>query len=339
MGCLFRGLSRLLLLVLTFAIVVGVVMYFSPRPGVFAIRFVFDRGTNSTEDAIASFEPDDVTTIADVSYREHDGDALLNVYFPSNTTDGEVLPTVLWIHGGAWVSGSREDYGTYHRMIAAEGFTVVSVGYSLGPEAQYPTPLIQINAALNFLQDNAAEFHVDVDRFVFAGDSAGAQIGSQLATMITNPNYATQVGVIPALDPDQLRGVILYCGIYDIDTFLNGHDVGPRILRWGSTTAIWAYTGSKDADTVAGVQMSTLNFVTKDFPATFISGGNGDHLTDDQSVPLADKLDALGVDVTTVFFPDDHDPSLGHEYQFSVNTDDGKQTFAKMIAWLQDVTA
>ena len=337
MGCFFRILSRLLLLVLAFVIVLGVAMYFSPRPGVFIIRTVFDRETQSVEKDIASFDPDDVTSITDVAYRDNDVDATLNVYFPDSTTDGEVLPTVVWTHGGAWVSGSKEDYATYHRMIAAEGFTVVSIDYALGPDAQYPIALIQINAALTFLQDNAAEYHVDVDRFVLAGDSAGAQISSQIATMATNAEYAASVGVLPTISPDQLRGVVLFCGIYDMVAFLDGNKVGPAILRWGATTATWAYTGSKSDDSAAATQMSTLNSVTSEFPPTFISGGNDDPLTDDQSIPMADTLDDLGVDVTSVFFPDDYEPALGHEYQFAVNTDDGMATFDKLIAWLNDV--
>lgn len=339
MGCLFRILTRVFLLVAAFAVVLGVAMYFSPRPGALIIRTVFERGTRDAEQQIASLDPNDVTTLTDIPYRDGDGDALLNVSYPDGAQDAEVLPTVVWIHGGAWVSGSKDDYGVYHRLIAAEGFTVVSIGYSLAPESSYPTPLLQINQAFRYLQDHAAEYHIDVDRFVLAGDSAGAQIGSQIAAIITNPDYAAGIGIAPTLAPEQVRGVILYCGIFDIPAMIDGASVGPRILRLGARTVIWAYTGSKDSDSAAATEMSTINAVTADFPATFIGAGNDDPLTNDQSVPMAETLDDLGVPVTTVFFDEDHEPKQGHEFQFRVDTEDGQATFETMIDWLDETTS
>jgi len=313
-------------------------MLLSPRPGAILVRHVFERETRNAESKIAEFDPGNVTVIRDVNYRNGDPDAYLDVSFPEGTQDSAVLPTVVWTHGGAWISGAKDDYSVYHRMMAAEGFTVVSVGYSLGPEHRYPTPLIQVNAALAFLTDNASKYHVDKNRIVLAGDSAGAQISSQLTAMITDPQYAPLVGVMPQLAANQLRGAILYCGIFDIERFLSDDNVGPRILLWGATTAIWAYTGSKSSDSAAARQMSTLSQVGVNFPPTFISGGNGDPLTDHQSIPMARALQGEGVAVTGVFFPDDHDPALGHEYQFRVDLDDAMNTFNQMIDWLKEVT-
>ena len=82
--------------------------------------------------------------------------------------------------------------------------------------------------------------------------------------------------------------------------------------------------------------MSPYYYATKDFPATFISGGNGDPLTNKQSIPLADKLKGLGVPVTTLFYPADHTPSLPHEYQFNLDTTDGQQAFNRMLAFLNE---
>ncbi|MBW4095565.1 MAG: alpha/beta hydrolase fold domain-containing protein [Acidobacteria bacterium] len=44
------------------------------------------------------------------------------------------LPTIVWIHGGAWISGYKEDADPYARMLAGRGFTAVSFVYTLPPE-------------------------------------------------------------------------------------------------------------------------------------------------------------------------------------------------------------
>ena len=65
--------------------------------------------------------------------------------------------------------------------------------------------------------------------------------------------------------------------------------------------------------------MSTIDFVTADFPPTFIGGGNGDGLTWLQGVPMSQRLRQEGVDVTTLFWPAEHTPALQHEYQFHLD--------------------
>jgi len=195
--------------------------------------------------------------------------------------------------------------------------------------------LTQLNDALAFLVAHADEYRIDPDRIVIAGDSAGSQYTSQLATTITSPVYAEKVGLTPALSPDQLRAVILTCGIYDV----SGIPDAPGLGGWGFRVSLWAYLGTKNwSNTPGGELMSTLDDVTADFPTTWITGGNGDPLTATQSIPLAEKLSSLGVDVTTVFYPDDHVPSLPHEYQFHLDDADAQAALTSMEAFLGKVT-
>ncbi|CAN5805345.1 hypothetical protein BH20CHL3_BH20CHL3_02290 [soil metagenome] len=66
---------------------------------------------------------------------------------------------------------------------------------------------------------------------------------------------------------------------------------------------------------------------------------NGDPLTDEQSKPFADRLSGVGVVVTTLFYPEDHQPQLPHEYQFNLDTADGQTALQSMLAFLRDQTA
>jgi acetyl esterase/lipase len=314
---------------------------FSPWPGVLVIRYLFDANAASVKKELATYTPQGVSVITDQQYRSGDHDARLDVYFPDTADQpGMRLPAVIWTHGGAWISGYKDSAAPYFQLIAIEGYSVISLDYSLAPGKTYPTPVYQVNDALAYIQQNADRFHVDVNRIVMAGDSAGAQITSQIAALITNPAYAAELGLTPSIKPEQLRGVILHCGIYDMATFIEHAQLAPsRLLRWGTETVVWAYTGSQDYDSTKLQQMSTINHITRDFPPTFISGGNHDPLTNDQSKPLTAKLKGLGVDVWTLFYPEDHKPALGHEFQFKLDNTDGQNALRQTLAFLKRHTS
>lgn len=311
----------------------------SPWPGAMLIRYVFERDSTKMLTAMEAHAPDSVTLIANEAYRPDDSDARLDVYFPSTLTEGQQLPTVIWTHGGAWISGDRTNARPYFQLIANEGFTVISLGYSVGPEETYPTAVHQLNDAHAWVLANAERFHVDPNQIFLAGDSAGAQLSSQLAAIITNPALAEELSITPSLSPNQLSGLILNCGIYDMAAFTDNSGATEtfvtRLLVWGTTTSLWAYTGSRNIDTDDLRQMSSIDHVTADYPPIWISGGNGDPLTDRQSRPFAAKLESLGVEVTTLFYPEDHEPSLGHEYQFNLDIEDGQNALASTIDFLR----
>jgi acetyl esterase/lipase len=306
-----------------------------PLPGVLLIRYLFDRDSARVTAALQAHRPGQVATIRDQQYRQGDRDALLDVHLLAKPGP---RPTVLWVHGGAWVSGSRKNVVPYFELIAAQGYTVIAVDYSLAPAATYPAALRQLNDALVYLQAQADRLHVDTGRLVLAGDSAGAQLVSQLAALTTVPRYAAELELTPAIRPDQLVGVILHSGYYDMRTFIDRGLLAPTAFRWGIGTVVRAYTGDRATDSTAIRQMSTIDHVTADFPPTFITGGNADPLTDAHSRPFAARLNDLGVDVTTRFVPADHQPALGHEFQFDLDNEDGVEVLRRTVQFLADHT-
>jgi acetyl esterase/lipase len=305
----------------------------SPWPGALLIRRVFEDDAANVKEAMEAFAPEGVAAITNEQYRADDDDAYLDVYFPESSVEQAVVhPTVVWTHGGAWISGSKDDTVPYFQLIAKEGYTVVALNYSLGPESTYPTAVHQINDALAWIQDNAARLHIDPANIILAGDSAGSQLSSQIAALTTNPDYAAEMGITPSLTADQLKGVVLFCGIYDP---VGIWDAGKGLLRWGFQVSLWAYTGDRSKDGNRSLeQMSTINYVTDAFPPAFISGGNADPLTKSQSVPFAARLDSLGVETSTLFFAEDHEPELAHEYQFRLGNADGQEALARMLAFI-----
>lgn len=305
----------------------------SPWPAALILRAKIGSDNGQAKQAMQKHVPSGIHRIEDVQYRPDDSEARLDVYYPDD--GGTDLPVIIWTHGGGWISGSKDNGSPYYRILASRGFTVVAVDYSYGPEHTYPTAVHQLNDAFGFLNKHADRFHADPDRIILAGDSAGAQITSQMAAAVTSPDYADTLGITPALHSKQLRGTVLACGIYDMDRLASGSSGA----RWGFDVAMWAYTGSRDYDDdPALAELSTINYLTPDFPPTFITGGNADALTDQQSKPFASRLKQLDVDTRTLFFPSDYTPALGHEYQFNLDIAAGKKALHEIVAFSRDHT-
>ncbi|MBW4583017.1 MAG: alpha/beta hydrolase [Tildeniella nuda ZEHNDER 1965/U140] len=317
------------LLLLGLAAYLGVQL--SPYPKALLIRYGFDKGAVEIAQKLEKHVPPGVTAILNEPYRSHDNDALLDVFYPQALqSSAQVLPTIVWIHGGAWISGNKSHVANYLKILASHGYTAVGVGYSIAPEHQYPTPLIQINDALNHLQQQAKRLHIDPNRFVLAGDSAGAQMASQMAAIVTNPAYASTLGIRPALQPSQLKATLLNCGAYDPKSVNYNGSFGSFLQ-----TVMWSYSGTKAFLTDPNFQsFAVINYVTKNFPPSFITAGNADPLAP-QSIALAQKLTQAGVRTDTLFYPNDHTPPLEHEYQFNLDLADGQQALKRILAFLQ----
>ncbi|MFD3513384.1 alpha/beta hydrolase fold domain-containing protein [Streptomyces sp. NPDC058657] len=98
-------------------------------------------------------------------------------------------PLVLYVHGGAWRRGRRDDMGLATRdwnpgplaRIAAAGCAVAAVDYRLSGEAHFPAPLDDLRAARRWLALRADELGIDAARTVVWGESAGGHLASLLA--------------------------------------------------------------------------------------------------------------------------------------------------------------
>ncbi|WAP51344.1 alpha/beta hydrolase [Arthrobacter sp. ATA002] len=221
----------------------------SPWPSVLLIRAVFYCGARQLAALMRPHAPHrGVAVYRGLRYPAPGGRTQrLDVFLPADA--GAPVPLVVWLHGGAWLSGSRHDVEPYLRLLAGSGFAAAGVDYTVSPRGIYPMALQEAAAAVGYLRRHAAELGLDPHRVVLAGDSAGAQLAAQLAVLATNPEYARLTGLEPPLDPPDLRGVILHCGVYDLQAL-----AGLRgIPGWGFRTALWAYTGGRNwAHTPAG---------------------------------------------------------------------------------------
>ena len=317
-------MRRVLIGLVGVAAIVLAAFLLSPWPSVWLIRQVFDSGAAAASEKLEKHVPAGIR-LSTHSYDKSDPDAQLDIIRPASVRQG--APTIVWIHGGGFVSGRRQDITNYLKVLAGRGFNVVNIDYTIAPEAHYPTPIRQVHAALGYLSREGVRHGIDPAGLVLAGDSAGAQIAAQTAATATNPDYARLVGITPAIRPEQLVGVLLFCGVFDVTQM----GKGGGILGWFVSSATWAYSGNRDG---AGIEtMSIAPHVTPAFPPAFVSAGNADPLGP-QSVAIARALETKGVSVTSLFFPPDHQPPLGHEYQFDLDTAGGRRALDEAVRWL-----
>jgi acetyl esterase/lipase len=303
------------------------VYVFTPWPRALDLRYEFDEGGDKTAQKLAQYVPPGITAILDQRYDRDDPAVALDIYHPDGALQRRT--TVVWVHGGGWLAGSKEQLGNYARILAGQGFTVAVVGYSLAPKATYPTPVRQVNTALGYLARNADRLGVDPSRLVLAGDSAGSQIALQVATLIVQPAYAQTMNIRPTVSRDQFAGLLLYCGIYRMEK----RDEESGVLA----TEYWAYSGTRDF--LRDPHFATawvLDRINGDYPPAFISVGNGDDLRP-QSITLADSLEKNGVRTDRLIFPEDHTPRLPHEYQFEFDRPEARQALDKSVDFLRSL--
>jgi acetyl esterase/lipase len=319
---------RWILVCFAFALgaLVLVAHYVTPWPSILVIRLLFNSMAAQASDRLKKHVPSGLVKQLDLRY-DTGNDALLDIYRPLNLAPE--APTIVWAHGGGFVSGRRGNVANYLQILAGRGFAVANVDYTIAPSATYPTPVRQMNNALRYLDANAARLGINARRLVLAGDSAGAQIAAQLANIITSPIYSQEVGIKPSIGSDQLAAALLFCGVFELDG-LKGNNGG--VTGWFVHTAGWAYSGYRDwTDAPDFDRMSVARHLTNAFPPTFISAGNADPLYP-QSVSMAASLRAKGVAVDSLFFPSDHKPPLGHEYQFDIDNSDGQLVLDRAVA-------
>jgi acetyl esterase/lipase len=301
----------------------------SPWPGVAIIAYAFSRGDRVSEAGRQKHVPAGITTRRDIAYGCAK-DEVFDLYYKDVTSAPR--PTIVWVHGGGFVAGSKNGIANYMKVLAGHGYSMVAVEYSRGYGTTYPKPIEQVNEALGFLVRNAADLKVDPATIVLAGDSAGAHIASQVALITTDPDYASALGISPQLKANQLSAMLLLSGAFDPSSLnFDGH------YGWFLKTVLWAYSGVKNFREDERFRLTSVtDHVSRAFPPSFISSGNGDSL-EPQAVALAQKLDDLDVHVQTLFFAVDRVPPLRHEYQFNLDIPAGREALNRILAFLDPI--
>jgi acetyl esterase len=130
------------------------------------------------------------------------GSVPIRIVRPRGTV--QVLPAVMYFHGGGWILGDRDTHDRLVREIAVGAdAAVVFVDYDRAPEARYPVAIEQAYAATRYVVDNGASLRIDPMRLAVAGDSVGGNMAAAVTLMAKQrrgPKIAFQVLFYPVTD-------------------------------------------------------------------------------------------------------------------------------------------
>ncbi len=297
------------------------------------IAHAFNFATSYQQKRLDRFAPATVYVQQNIPYQQQP-DLALDIYQPQFQQQSALRPTVVWLHGGGWLAGTKERARGYFKLLAAQGFNVVALEYQLAPQVVYPTQLNQIDQALRFLQRHAVNYQIDPQQFYLAGDSAGANLASHYAALVSNPNFAQQSQFKASIQPEQIKGLILHCGIYDLNAFIQTAPDQLKIIEWVVKNLLRAYTQHPKDNPQFLKRISPIQYLTPNYPPVFISGGNKDFLTKTQAIPFVEQLQKHQIPVEPVFYPDSKE-WLIHEYQFMLSKQASQYTFYRSVDFIQ----
>lgn len=270
------------------------------------IRVMFKQGDDIRDAGLTT--PEDICRYDDIAYGNHP-QQVLDVYRLKSLKD-EVLPVIVSIHGGGWVYGDKERYQYYCMSLAQRGFAVVNFTYRLAPETKFPAAVEDTNIVMQWIEDHAQEYKFDTNNVFALGDSAGANICSIYAAIMTNPEYQKMYGY--ELPSFSLKAIALNCGIYKMDA---GNDE----MTAGLMKEILAEGGTPEELR----KMSGLYFINENYPPVFVMTCSGD-LLKVAARQLAEVLEEYNVPFEYHYYASKTKKDLGHVFHCNMKLQEAK---------------
>nr|QRD81016.1 lipolytic protein [uncultured bacterium] len=129
--------------------------------------------------------------IANLEYkRVGEKSLLLDLDLPDNR--GKPTPVVVWIHGGGWYLGSKDEWQPPKVVVNAlleRGYAVASISYRFSNEAIFPAQLEDCKAAIRWLRAHAGDYDFDADHIGAYGYSAGGHLAALLGTTADHAEF------------------------------------------------------------------------------------------------------------------------------------------------------
>jgi acetyl esterase/lipase len=232
--------------------------------------------------------PENVTLIRDVPYAKTDHPRQrLDVYLPAKRVEGQRLPVVAYVHGGAWNMGSRVMARTSVAPLVASGdYAAVSLGYRLSWQATWPAQIHDLKAALRWVRAHADAYGFDPNRICAMGASAGGHLVAALGTTNGDASVEGTLGE-HAGEPSDVQCVVDFFGPTDLT-------VPPPASRTaaaggGPTSREQLLGGPVDTVPELARQASPLHHVDASAPPFLIIHGSADPLV---ALSESERLDA-----------------------------------------------
>lgn len=216
----------------------------------------------------------------------------LDLYYPDTPAPRGGYPLIVCFHGGGWISGSKKR-DLFLNELSRSGFAIASIQYRLSTQAKYPEQLRDIRAAARWLYDRAGNLHLNPDKFVAAGASAGGHLALLLA--FSQDREFTGMQSIPH---DLFKAVCAFYPPTDLVTIIP-EDRRDRLDNLVSMLI----AGTINGRLILARDGSPSSYVSKNCPPVFFVHGDKDPLVPlEQSETLARALHEEGVETTLVVY-------------------------------------
>lgn len=225
--------------------------------------------------------PESIDVYKNITYKTIDTLSLqLDIYKRKDLTDP--TPVLVFIHGGAWEKGKRQDYLPYLIDYAKKGYITVTVSYRLSSVAIFPAAVTDVKCSIRWIRQHADIYGIDADRIAVIGGSAGGHLSMMLG--YTNDDQFTE-GCSDSLSSRVSAVVDLY-GPVDLTT--------PYAQSANSVIKFLGKTYDENSDLYS--RASPKAYISSDDPPTLIFQGTIDALVPySQSDSLDIWLNRAGV--------------------------------------------
>lgn len=241
-----------------------------------------------------------------------DGNELVaDIYLPGEKIQNGAA--VLFVHGGGWRGGSREQFLWHAHRLALHGYVTCSIDYRLTQVAIYPAALDDCQSAVRWLRRNAERFNFDANKIGAMGSSSGGHLSTCLGV------FEKEVEGVSS----KVNGVVDVCGIHDFISL--AESVGtPNEARKEFLG------GSLEEKPENWKQASPALYVDgKTAPMMIIHDPEDEIVPYDQAIILANAMVKNARPIE--FMPT---PGAGHGYVYNPQDEWTQKVWQKVVSWL-----
>ena len=155
----------------------------------------------------------------------------LNIFTKRKLSDKN-MPVLIFVHGGNWNTGNKDQYGFFGRNFANKGIVTIIPDYTLSPNADYKTMTRQIAEVILWAKTNVQKYGGDPEQIYITGHSAGGHLAA-LATL--DPQYGIKPGDISGIILNDAAGL-------DMKHYLEENpptEITNYDITWGTDPAGW----------------------------------------------------------------------------------------------------